>query len=521
MFISVLILVILIVDSNNYVQANKNDFIYTLDEGYPIGKKLFGSITGVDIDNNKNVVIFHRGSHIWNDTTFSSNDEYQLDRDFPIPEETIVIIEPNEKKIVQAWGRDTFFMPHGLSIDSTGQNLWLTDVALHQVFKYPIEGSRLPIIELGARFVPGNDENHFCKPTSVADTGEFIFVADGYCNSRIVMFSISGKYLGEFGQSPDASYLSNGLSTQPTFDIPHKIIYAKEARMLCVADRENGRIQCFSFEPRREKSSQNEDTSLILNGAIKLKFIIADPLFNGRLFSLDYSPLRGGMIVAVSGEKLLEPNKKPLGFVYNVTTGQLISRFAPPPGRAFGMAHDVVVAGDEAESIYVADVTPANLWRFSRPMAAMSLLRSADVSGMTGRAFSLTKDRNYGFLWYLLVISLAATVLVAVRTKKFRYRTSNPFPNLYSNSYPATLNRLFEGAEGIQRRVTNARSNNLSSTLFSRRAFFNLINRNPQQSNDFSRVPLEESDNSDDDKSDSDVEEFSINQAHPSIKIDV
>lgn len=59
--------------------------------------------------------------------------------------------------------------------------------------------------------------------------------------------------------------------------------------------------------------------------------------------------------------------------------------------------------------------------------------------------------------------------------------------------------------------------------MFSRRAFFNLFDgaNQQQQQNDFSRIPLEESDNSDDDKSDSDVEEFNINQASPSIKIDV
>jgi peptidylamidoglycolate lyase len=48
--------------------------------------------------------------------------------------------------------------------------------------------------------VPGNDEKHFCKPTdvAVAKSGE-IFVADGYCNSRIVVFSAEGKFLGSFG----------------------------------------------------------------------------------------------------------------------------------------------------------------------------------------------------------------------------------------------------------------------------------------------------------------------------------
>jgi hypothetical protein len=43
--------------------------------------------------------------------------------------------------------------------------------------------------------VPGSDEKHFCQPTDVAvseNTG-FFFVADGYCNSRILKFDRKGK----------------------------------------------------------------------------------------------------------------------------------------------------------------------------------------------------------------------------------------------------------------------------------------------------------------------------------------
>lgn len=36
---------------------------------------------------------------------------------------------------MHAFGRDLFFLPHGLTVDSKN-NIWLTDVALHQVFKF-------------------------------------------------------------------------------------------------------------------------------------------------------------------------------------------------------------------------------------------------------------------------------------------------------------------------------------------------------------------------------------------------
>jgi len=60
-------------------------------------------------------------------------------------------------------------------------------------------------MSLGEKLVPGTDDKHFCKPTDVAiaSTGEF-FVADGYCNSRIMKFDKDGKLLSQFGK-PDCN----------------------------------------------------------------------------------------------------------------------------------------------------------------------------------------------------------------------------------------------------------------------------------------------------------------------------
>ena len=63
-------------------------------------------------------------------------------------------------------------------------------------------GKTTPDFVLGVAFESGNDEKHFCKPTSVAvseRTGDF-FVADGYCNSRILKFSSDGKLLQIIGK---------------------------------------------------------------------------------------------------------------------------------------------------------------------------------------------------------------------------------------------------------------------------------------------------------------------------------
>ena len=62
------------------------------------------------------------------------------------------------------------------------------------------------------RFKPGSDSDHFCKPTSVAplNNGEF-FVADGYCNSRIIHFSAKGEILKQFGQASQTIFGKKGI----------------------------------------------------------------------------------------------------------------------------------------------------------------------------------------------------------------------------------------------------------------------------------------------------------------------
>ena len=71
--------------------------------------------------------------------------------------------------------------------------------ALHQVFRFDVKNStEKPDLVLGEAFKPGRSASKFCKPTSVAslENGDF-FVADGYCNSRIIKFSFNGKLLLE------------------------------------------------------------------------------------------------------------------------------------------------------------------------------------------------------------------------------------------------------------------------------------------------------------------------------------
>ena len=122
-----------------------------------------------------------------------------------------------------------------------------------QVFKFTPE--RKKALELGVAFSPGNDQSHFCKPASVAVdavTG-VVFVADGYCNSRVVLFSPTGEYLME--QSATPSNLGNNrfslnyslviYATILGMNVVHKLVIVEKLDQLLVADRENGRLLAY------------------------------------------------------------------------------------------------------------------------------------------------------------------------------------------------------------------------------------------------------------------------------------
>ena len=72
--------------------------------------------------------------------------------------------------VLQSWGANFFYMPHGLTVDPEG-NIWVTDVGLQQALKFSPSGKLLQ--SLGQQLEPGSNEDYFCKPTHVsARSGE-------------------------------------------------------------------------------------------------------------------------------------------------------------------------------------------------------------------------------------------------------------------------------------------------------------------------------------------------------------
>lgn len=299
---------------------------YQVVHGWPVlpeGRDL-GAVSGVGIDSHDNVLVFHR-----NERTWPASDELVTT---PIAFPTVTIFDGHTGRMLAEWGANQFAMPHGLTVDRN-DNVWLTDVALQQVYKFSHDGRLL--MTLGERGVAGNDAAHFNRVTdvAVAPDGTF-FVSDGYRNRRVMKFAPMGEFLLQWGTK------GNGPGQ---FALPHGIALDASGRVY-VADRENDRIQIFDGSGHYISEWKGKDI--------------------GRPYDLRFAP-DGTAVIADGGE---QPDKPPdrSGVVLVRPDGTVLERF----GRwgnydgEFEMAHSIAVAHDG--SLYVADITGKRVQKFVR-----------------------------------------------------------------------------------------------------------------------------------------------------------
>uniref|UniRef100_A0A671NVZ7 Peptidyl-glycine alpha-amidating monooxygenase B-like n=1 Tax=Sinocyclocheilus anshuiensis TaxID=1608454 RepID=A0A671NVZ7_9TELE len=320
------------------LDQGKITYVLTCDVCVCVCVCVLGQVSGLALNSNGDLIIFHRGDHIWGINSFNFNGIYQQKDLGPIQQSTIMVVDPVKGKVLKASGRNMFYMPHGITTDKD-DNYWVTDVALHQVFKLSSDGKDRQLLVLGEAFEPGSDKKHFCQPTDVAVdpvTGN-VYVSDGYCNSRILKFSPEGKYISHWGAG------SSDRKRRASFLIPHSLTFLPDKQELCVADRDHGRIQCFMA-----------DTGEFVKEIKKEQF-------GGEVFAIAYSPVQGGLIYAVNG---VPPDGQvaPLqGFVISYSSKEILDSFSPD-AQEFKMPHDIVVTADG--SVFVGDAASDSVMKF-------------------------------------------------------------------------------------------------------------------------------------------------------------
>lgn len=309
-----------IIENNKEVQNN-----YELSNNWPVlreGYKI-GQPTGIGIDKSDHIFVFHRAGRKWT-TPFP---------DSVISVNTVLELDNQTGKIINSWGANYFIMPHGLTVDKQN-NIWLTDVGLHQIFKFSHEGKLL--MKLGVAKTPANDSTHFNLPTdiAVADDGSF-FVSDGYGNSRVVKFSSTGKYIkawGTFGTKPGQ------------FIIPHGIAIDQK-NIIYVADRQNNRIQLFDTNGNFIKELKNDEQ------VEELPSIAIDKA--NHLFAVDYDPTKNND----------STTKGSTIFVFDLSH-QVKYHFGASgsSNRITSWFHDIAI--DSKGNIYVGDITGLKVLKF-------------------------------------------------------------------------------------------------------------------------------------------------------------
>jgi peptidylamidoglycolate lyase len=298
---------------------------YELVNNWPESSKGYklGQPTGIGIDKNDHIFVLHRAGRIWTEPF----------PDSAISQNTVLEIDNESGKIINSWGANYFIMPHGLTVDKQN-NIWLTDVGLHQIFKFSHDGKLL--MKLGVAKLPGNDSLHFNRPTdiAVADDGSF-YVSDGYGNSRVVKFSSTGKYIKAWGT----------YGTKPgEFIIPHGIAIDQE-NIIYVADRQNNRVQLFDTSGNFLKEIKNDVR------VEQLPSIAIDKA--NHLFAIDYDPtLNTGSKAKGSTFFQFDPSQNAnIHFGVTGSTNRTPSWF-----------HDLAI--DSKGNIFVGDITGLKVLKF-------------------------------------------------------------------------------------------------------------------------------------------------------------
>ncbi|CAJ0571481.1 unnamed protein product, partial [Mesorhabditis spiculigera] len=302
---------------------------------HKIGSHQLGQISGLAFDQDKNLVVFHRGSRVWDQSTFDATNHLNDKAPIAAPVLLVTRFEGDTPILVKALGAGQFHLPHGVFVDIDGY-MYTTDVGCHTVAKWKLNGDKLDLVwEFGEKFVPGSDHGHLCKPTAITRDGDRLFVSDGYCNARVVELTLDGKYKAQFGSPGQGA---------GQFALPHDIALS-DRKTLLVADRQNGRVQELNTEGLLQtmtasslfsniySTTAHEDTVFMLPGETSYNQFTKDEIE-----------------IKVYGSRL--------------GTGLLEFAFGPKT-EGFGRPHVLRVSPD-GKHIFIGDISEqgATLWKF-------------------------------------------------------------------------------------------------------------------------------------------------------------
>jgi DNA-binding beta-propeller fold protein YncE len=278
----------------------------------PAGLQM-GEAAGVAVDVNGHVMVFHRPGRGF-DTAAT---EFLKDP-------TVLEIDPQSGRLIRSWGANAFLVPHGITVDRSN-NVFLTDVAMQQVFKFSHDGKLL--FSVGEPRVGAWDATHFNQPTDIAIRADGSFyVSDGYVNSRVAIFDSRGHWVREWGKKG----AGNG-----EFSNPHGLTFVTGNTDVIVADRENSRLQLFDRNGRFQREWIGANDAATTGRVFSVATDAAGALYVG-IRRADYDTAHTGVLKLDRDWKIVAA----IGF-------------DQPGDPVFNAVHDLAVGPDG--SIYVAE----------------------------------------------------------------------------------------------------------------------------------------------------------------------
>jgi len=277
----------------------------------------YQEVAGVAVDKRDRVFVFTRGEHP-------------------------VIVFDRDGNFLRSWGEGSIRRAHGITIDAD-EMVWLTDDLHHTVRKFTPDGKLLLTIGDPDKPAELQSGKPFNRPTHVAicPKSGYLFVSDGYGNSRVHKYAPDGTYVMSWGEA----------GTDPgQFNLPHNLVTDRDG-LVYVADRENHRVQIFDGKGGYQGQWNNlhRPCGLFVDRAISGLFFVGE--------------LGSGMPVT---EKT--PNLGPRVSVLD-GKGQRVTRFggqfASEKAGEFIAPHGLVV--DSRGDVYVGEVSYTGYGQFLTP----------------------------------------------------------------------------------------------------------------------------------------------------------
>ena len=127
--------------------------------------------------------------------------------------------------------------------------IWLTDDGDHTVRQCTLDGKILLTIGIPGKPAPymSGEPFHRCTHTALSPQADYLYISDGYGNSRVHKYTPDGKRVMSWGEP----------GTDPgQFNIAHNICCDPDG-WVYVADRENHRVQVFDGNGKYEAQWNN------------------------------------------------------------------------------------------------------------------------------------------------------------------------------------------------------------------------------------------------------------------------